>query len=264
VVALGDAAAVVLTSYLSGERGVREQSLAAHALADIASPRAQRALLGLVRSRDIRQRHLGLAGLARSRGRLGRAVLSRPLVHRLFLRELRDYRLWVAPGRGLERDAWPDVRLFGESLLETAEMALARGLNALSCWYDHAPLVGAFERLRSRDPGAISPALEYLGHVLPRLVFRPLSRVFEEELSVEPVDAPDSGLLERAIRQAWESGDGWLRACAVRASRHLPGFDRGLFEATATEDPLVAAEMIALDEIGRLEQFGPGSAEAGA
>jgi hypothetical protein len=141
-------------------------------------------------------------------------------------------------------------------------MALARGLNALSCRYDHAPLVGAFDRLRSRQPDAISPALEYLGHVLPRLVFRPLARVFEEELAVEPVDSSDGAVLERAIRQAWESGDGWLRACAVRASRSLPAFDRTYFTSAASEEPLVVAEVIALDEIGRLEQFGSRSAKA--
>ena len=264
IVAVGDPAAGPLRAYVSGERGVREQSLAAHALADLATPRALTALSALVRSREVRQRHVGLAGLARARVRLGRSVLSQRLAHRLFLRELRDYRLWMEPARRLEGDDWPDVRLLGESMLESAEMSLARGLNALSCWYDPAPLRGAFERLRSRQPEVIGPALEYLGHVLPRGVFRPLERVFEEELAAELEPKAAGVVLEAAIRRAWEAGDSWLMAVALRATRRVPGFDRSSLEPGAGEDPLVEAEARALGESDRLERWMHNAAEARA
>lgn len=264
VVALGDPVVGPLRPYVSGERGVREQSVAAHVLADLATPRALTALSALVRSRDVRQRHVGLAGMARARVRLGRSVLSQQVAHRLFLRELRDYRVWIEPARRLEGDDWPDVRLLGESMLESAEMALARGLNALSCWYDPAPLRGAFDRLRSRRQESIGPALEYLGHVLPRGVFRPLERVFEEELGadLEPRDA--GAVLETAIRRAWEAGDSWLRAVALRATRRVPGFDRDTLGSEGAEDPLIDAESRALGESDRLERWMHRSAEARA
>src|SRR4029077_11650265 len=97
-----------------------------------------------------------------------------------FLRELRDYRLCIEPARGLESDTSPEVRLLADSYRESAEMALERALQALSCSYDPRPLAGVFERLKSRDRDIVSPALEFLEHVLPRSQFQPVRVIFEE------------------------------------------------------------------------------------
>ena len=91
-----------------------------------------------------------------------------------------------------------------------------------------------------------SPALEYLGHVLPRRVFGPVSRIFEKEAKTAAEDVADAGRLAEWIRVAWETGDAWLRACAVRASRYAPAFDRGLFATGDGGDPMVRAELDAL------------------
>jgi hypothetical protein len=103
-----------------------------------------------------------------------------------------------------------------------------------------------FERLASRDPAVASPALEYLGHVLPRRVFRSVVRIFEQDAKTAAEDAADAGRLAEWIRFAWETGDAWLRACAVRASRHSPAFDRALFATGDGGDPIVRAELDAL------------------
>ena len=107
-----------------------------------------------------------------------------------------------------------------------------------------------FDRLRSREPAVAAPAMEYLGHVLPRAVFRTVSRIFEKEALatsasvLEPVLPPDR--LADSIRAAWETGDAWLQACAVRAARHAPDFDRGRFTTGAGDVPMIRAEIEAL------------------
>jgi hypothetical protein len=204
-------------------------------------------LMTLVRGGDLRLRYLGLHGMARVRLRTGRPVLRRAMVHRLFLRELRDCRAWLEPAPSLEKNASPEVRLLGESYRESAARAIERALHALACWYDPKPLIGVFERLTSRDPAVASPALEYLGHVLPRRVFRSVSRIFEKEAKTDAEDAADAGRLAEWIRLAWQTGDAWLRACAVRASRHAPAFDRSLFATGDDGSPLVRAELDALE-----------------
>jgi len=246
VAAVGDPAVPELEGLLGGERGKRAQSRAARALAQIASPRALDCLMTLVRSGDVRLRHLGLQGMRRVRLRIGEPVLPRSTVHRLFLRELRDYRVCLAPVSSLEKNAAPEVRLLGESYHESADRALERALQALACWYDPKPLIGVFDRLKSRDLAIASPALEYLGHVLPRAVFKPVSRIFEKEAMEPPEGVPDPDRLAEWIRGAWETGDAWLRACAVRASRYAPSFDRSRFAAGDDGDPMVRAELEAL------------------
>lgn len=246
VAAVGDLAVPELQILLGGERGERAQSRAARALARIASPRALDSLLTLVRSGDVRLRHLGLRGMRRVRLRTGQPVLPRSLVHRLFLRELRDYRVCLAPVSVLEKDAAPEVRLLGESYHESADRALDRALQALACWYDPRPLIGVFDRLKSRNPAVASPALEYLGHVLPGAVFKPVSRIFETEALEPPDGVPVPDRLAEWIRVAWETGDAWLRACAVRAARHSPGFDRRLFATGDGGEAMVRAEIEAL------------------
>ena len=244
VAAVGDPAVPELARLLGGESGERAQVRAARALTQIASPRALESLMTLVRGSDVRLRYLGLQGMARVRLRTGQPVMPRRTVHRVFLRELRDYRVWLEPVSSLEKNASPEVRLLGESYHESAERALERSLQALACWYDPKPLIGVFERLRSRDLTVNAPALEYLGHVLPRGIFRPVSRIFEQETMAAP--GADAGRLAEWIRFAWETGDAWLRACAVRASRHAPNFDLGLFAAGDGGDPMVRAELDAL------------------
>jgi hypothetical protein len=168
------------------------------------------------------------------------------MVHRLFLRELREYRVCLEPVASLENNAAPEVRLLGESYRESADRSIERALQALACWYDPKPLVGVLDRLKSRDRAAASPALEYLGHVLPREVFKTVSRVFEKEAMEAPEDAPGDDRLAEWIGLAWETGDAWLRACAVRASRHAPAFDRSRFAGGDGGDAMVRAELDAL------------------
>ena len=248
VAALRNAAIPALQPYLSGVRGIRAQAQAARALALIATPAALRALLRLVRSTDLTLRQLGLESASRIRVAVGRPVMPRSRVHKLFLRELREYRQWAAPSRLLVHHDAPEVRLLGESYREYAEMALERAFRALACWYDPKPLSGALERLKTRETGDDPPALEYLSHVLPRDVFRHLAGLFENP-ATPPGNQPEE--LHRGlagwITNAWRSGDAWLRACAVRASRWAPDLDPSLFE-TADDDAssIVRAELKAI------------------
>jgi len=245
VASVGDPAVPALRSMLDAERGPRAQSLAAGVLARMNTRGSVGALMVLVRSTDLRLRHLGLSGLAGVRMRRGQAVLPRHLAHRLFIRELRDYRACLDPAAALETHPAPEVRLLADSYRESAEMALERALQALSCWYDPLPLVGVFDRLKSRDREVVSPALEFLEHTLPRAFFRPVRKIFEES----PVPPEDQGKgadpLAVWIEGAWKSDDEWLRACAVRASRFLVNFDRSLFGGDGGA-PIVRDELAAL------------------
>ncbi len=250
VAAVGDPAVPGLERLLDGAGGDRAPSLAANVLAQIGSRRAQAALERLARSGDLGMRHLGLRGLARVRVRLGQPVLAQHVVHRLFLRELRDYRDCLDPATALGSHPATEVRLLAESYRESAETALERAVQALACWYEPGPLMGVLERLRSRDRLVASPALEYLEHMLPRSIFGAVRKVFEEPVTVtadEPT-APDP--LAVWIGAAWNSKDGWLRACAVRASRHSPSFDPGGFATGEDDDPRVRAEIVSLGLAG--------------
>ncbi|HZI92868.1 MAG TPA: hypothetical protein VFE84_01380 [Patescibacteria group bacterium] len=247
VASVGDAAVPELMRLLDGAQGERAQESAARTLARIGSQRAVDCLMTLVRGADLRLRHIGLQNMMRMRLRTDQPVLTRSSVHRLFLRELRDYRQCVEPVASLDRHAAPVVRLLGQSYHESADRALQRALEALSCWYDPRPLVGVFDRLKSRDLAVSSPALEYLGHVLPRDVFDTVVRIFEKEVVEASTAASEPHKLAEQIRVAWETGDAWLRACAVRASRYAPDFDRKSFATGDDPDPMVRAELAALD-----------------
>jgi len=247
--AIGDPAVATLERPLSGRDGARAQALAARVLADIATPRAVRSLLRLVRSSDLALRHLGLQSASRARLQSGQPVLSQSMAHKLFLRELREYRTWIRPSIVLRDHPASEVRLLGASYGEFAEMALERGFRALACWYDPRPLGAAFERLRAPGIESSAPALEYLSSVLPRSVFRPVSRMFEEADTMDDdMDAEngDPAMLARWVRLAWETGDPWLRACAVRASRFAPTFDPYLFVSGDGDNPIVKVELQAL------------------
>jgi AAA family ATP:ADP antiporter len=246
IAAVGNPAVAPLVALLDGGQGARAQSLAANTLAQIGSRRAVQMLLRLARSSELRKRHLGLRGLARARVRKGEPVLPRDLVHRLFLRELRDYRDCLDPAVALESHAAAEVQLLADSYRESAERALERAMQALACWYEPEPLIGVLDRLRSRDRLVASPALEFLEHVLPRSIFGPVRRVFEEPAIADADKETTADPLAEWIEAAWNSEDGWLRACAVRASRFFPSFDPRRFTATSEEDPRVRAEIVTL------------------
>jgi hypothetical protein len=103
-----------------------------------------------------------------------------------------------------------------------------------------------FERFKSPWRGAASPALEYLGHVLPRGVFRPVQRIFQASGVAKPDGATGDAHVAERIRQAWESDDEWLRACAIHASRAIAGFDTRLFSTVEDGSALVRTELAAL------------------
>ena len=247
VAAVGAPAIPELKRLLDGEGGARAQALAARTLAHIASRRAVAALMTLVKGRDPRLRDLGFQSMTRARVQTGKPVLPRAAAHGMFLRELGEYRGFLDPSLRLVDHPAPEVRLLADTFRESAEMALKRALGALACWYEPRPLSGAFERLRSRELGDDAPALEYLGHILPHAIFRHVSKVFEEKPAKgREAAAGENEPLAESIRLAWRSDDGWLRACALRASRHAPALDPGLFATGGGDDPLVLAELAAL------------------
>jgi hypothetical protein len=167
------------------------------------------------------------------------------MAHRLFLREMRDYRACALPAAALAGHAVPSLRLLGESWRELAGRAVERGVQALACWYDPRPLFGVLDRLRPDTSGDASPALEHLARILPRRVFRTVSRVLEQEDSVLPDETGERDRLHGWIRAAWENDDAWLRAVAVRAARDIPGLDGRLFDDDGG-DPMVRDEIAAL------------------
>ena len=242
VIGVGAPAVPDLRALLDGARGERAQARAARALGGIGTPAARQALLALARGPDLRVRRLGLEGLARMRRDARRPILSRALVHRLFLREIREYRSCALPAAALADHDAPEVRLLADSWREAADAAITRAMLALACWYDPRPLAGVHRRLVSREPSDSVPALEYLGRVLPRGVFGAVSGVFERDTVAPAAAEPEPDRLAQWIRAAWESGDAWLRAVAVRASRRVPGFDRRHFQGDAG-DPMVRAEL---------------------
>jgi HEAT repeats len=244
IAAIGDPAVPALQKLVQGDHGPRAQSLAARSLGQIGTPRATRALLRLARGSDLTLRHLGLKYASRVRIQMGEPVISRSDAHKLFLRELGEYRRWLRPSVGLARHPAPEVRLLGESCGEFATMALERGIRALACWYDPRPLSGVFDRLRTQDTSDDAPAMEYLNHILPRPVFHHVMEIFEETARGPSREPPGPSDLDAWFRAAWDSQDPWLRACAVRASRWGQGPDPSWLSADGPG--VVRAELDAL------------------
>ena len=90
-----------------------------------------------------------------------------------------------------------------------------------------------------------SPKNLTLDHVLPRQVFRPVRAILEQPPVAATVPAAEADPFAAWITAAWNSEDPWLRACAVRASRHSPGFDVQGFAGAKDLDPRVLAELAA-------------------
>jgi hypothetical protein len=91
-----------------------------------------------------------------------------------------------------------------------------------------------------------------------------VTRIFEGEAREDTPTIDSTRDLEVAIRFAWEAGDEWLRACAVRASRYVPEMNPDQFRKDGREgDPLVEAELAAL-LAGTAHEFSPSSGPAGA
>jgi ATP/ADP translocase/HEAT repeat protein len=248
IAAIGDRAVRPLRLWLQGAHGAPGQAVAARTLGRIGGGRAVRALAPLMRSRDVWLRHLVFQSFIQMRVAGQAAIVSRRGVHRLFLRELRDYLRWLEPARALADRREPEVRLLAESCRESAEMALERGIQALAFWYEPRPLLGALERLRSGDDESVAMALEYLSHLLPRSVFEPLSEAFEQP--AEPAEPAESEAdaappLSRWIRMAWDSEDAWLRACAVRASRYDATLDPRTLSVEDDAPEIVRSELAA-------------------
>jgi ATP:ADP antiporter, AAA family len=253
IAALGGFAIPELERLLEGEATPRVRALAVRTLAQIGTSRAVKSLLRLASSEDPTIRHLGLQALSRVRLSTGRPVLSQSRAHKIYFRELKEYRMWSVPGAGMAYHPAPEVRLLGESCREFAEMALERAFRALACWYEPKPISGAYERMKSRDQATIGAAFEYLGHILPRQVFLPAARILEapavEDGSKDGSKAPPAeDRLAGWITLSWRSGDAWLRACSVRASRWVPHFDPAGFRADGDSNPIVEVELHALQE----------------
>jgi len=240
---------------------------AARTLARIGSPAAHQALIRLTRNEDRTQRYLGLLNLNHLRITRGEPVLDQRLVHNLFLRELQDYRKSHTRAQALYDAPERELRLLSESYAESADRALERACRALACWYEPEPLAGVYRGLRVGQYQASARALEYLEDILPRRPFQFVRSIFEPpDRPSAPAESDEAAaikaaLVHEAIERAWEGGDGWLRACALRAAQVVPGFDLdgllgeggagGRLNGDQPEDPLVMAELERLSQLAR-------------
>ena len=265
--AAGDLVVPALAA-IAGAGDTVTAAAAARTLARISSPAAHGALVRLARQDDRTLRYLGLRNLNRLRVARGEPVLDREIAHRLFLRELRDYRTSRARALALHDEPERILRLLSESYTESADRALERACRALACWYEPEPLAGVYRGLRVGRHEASSRALEYLEDILPRRVFHFVRRLFElpePELAAGAPEDPAArraALVRDAIERAWEGGDAWLRACALRAAqvvtpaidvdRLLSASGTGIRASSgSTADPLVTAELERLASMPR-------------
>jgi ATP:ADP antiporter, AAA family len=248
VATFGDRALPGLEPLVAGQLGERLQEIGAKILARIGTRRAVSRLVRLARSANPAERYYAFRCLNRVRRQKRRRVIPRSLAHRMFLRELRDYRADLEPALRIGDSPVPELKLLADSYQESADRALERACRALGCCYDPTPLRGVYEGLKAPEVREASArALEHLSHLVPRRVFRPARAVFEDkEIHEATRDAPTAADLAGRVRQAWGSGDAWLRACAVLAGRALDPFDLSLFKAGDNEHPLVLAELEAL------------------
>ena len=240
--------------------GVR--SAAARALSLIATPAARAALQQLARSEDRSLRHLGLRSLNRIRLVRDEPVLGRALAHRIFLRELRDYRKSLSRTRTLRGASAPELGLLADTYAESADRALERAFRALACWYEPLPFRGIYRGLLSGDRDDEARALEYLEDILPGKPFQIVRSFFEDGPEADGTEAAaaKAAPIAECIARAWEGGDPWLKAVALRAASVVPEIDwreligsEGATVATAAAayHPLVRAEIERLQAAGR-------------
>jgi HEAT repeat protein len=254
--ALGEPALPGLEPLVSGQQGERLQEIAAKILARIGTRRAVSRLVQLARSAAPSERYFALRSLNRVRRRKRRRVIRRSLAHQMFLRELGDYKVNLEPSLNIGASPVPELKLLADSYQEAADRALERACRALGCCYDPTPLRGVYEALKALNAPeareASARALEHLSHLVPRDVFEPARAIFEDKVVHEATrEAPTAADLAGRVRQAWNSGDAWLRACAVRAGRTLDHFNLSLFRPGENEHPLVLAELEALTAAAR-------------
>jgi AAA family ATP:ADP antiporter len=255
VAAFGDLAVPALARQLASNASDEIKARAAAALARLGTQRAARVLKELARSSDPVARYLGFRNLNRIVAQRHRREFKPQLARRMFLRELRDYKATILPALAIPDDASPALRLLAASYEESADRAVERACRALACAHDPRPFRGVYEGLKagsSRE--ALGRAIEYLSQLLPYKVFRPVKVLFEERDRLrERIDeAPSVEIPQVAdvVRRAWETGDAWLRACALRAARELPQFDPAEWKPVENEDPVVVAELAAVTPRG--------------
>ena len=246
--AAGDRVVPALKAMIEEGSDSAAETAAASALASIGTRAAREALVALVHSDDRNRRYLGIRNLNRIRIARDEPVLDRPITHRLFVRELRDYRRSWSRARVFDGAVEPELRLLADSFAESADRALDRACRVLACWYEAAPFGGVYRSLASADRDTQSRALEYLDDILPRQVFRLVRQLFETDgAGREAAGAggaagagpPRPSEIVESILRAWEGGDPWLQACAVQASV-VAGVELAARESV---DPLVRAEM---------------------
>jgi ATP/ADP translocase/HEAT repeat protein len=245
--AVGDASVPVLRDLVTKSPDPAVRKVAAYALARVGTPASIAVLTTLARNQELSRRYLGLRNLNRVRRDLRRTVVPRSWAHRMFLRELGDYRGSTDRAAMLDGRKEPEVRLLADSYRESADWALNRAFRALACWYEPSPLEGAFRGLRSGEREGVARGLEYLRGILPRKHFGSVLAFFEtrnSDGSAEWTAGPDK--VAQCIWRAWESGDGWLRACAMRAARVVPQMELSAFTPTEGDDPFVTAEFESL------------------
>ena len=253
--------AMITAGAAGGEDTEGAQSAAARALAAIGSEAARAALLQLVRNDDRSLRHLGLRSLNRIRLARDEPVLDRALAHRIFLRELRDYRKSLSRTRTLRGEAAPELGLLADTYAESADRAIERALRALACWYEPLPFRGIYRGLSSGERDAEARALEYLEDILPGKPFRVMRSFFESGPAADGTEAAAAkpAPIAECIARAWEGGDPWLKACALRAAsvvsevdwRQLIAGEESKVDPAAVEHPLVRAEIERLEAAGR-------------
>jgi hypothetical protein len=247
VAALGNLAIPALATLADGTHGGSARDVACEALARIGGKRSIRVLLNLVKSSDPRARYDALRSLNRIRARSASGLVPRRVAQRMWLRELTDYKANLRPAYILREAPDARVALLGDSFFESADRALDRACRALACYHRPGPFRSVYQYLsNSQAKGAAARAIEYLSHILPRKLFRPLREIVEENTVEEGTEGPPTPEeVVACIGLAWREGDDWLRACAVRAAWALPNGAPIEFAPRPTEAPLVEVELLA-------------------
>jgi HEAT repeat protein len=246
VAALRQAAIPALAGMADGSQGATARRIACEALSRVGGRSAIAVLLRVVRGNDPDARYDAFRALNRLRARSSTGLIKKSLAFRLWQRELDEYRDNLLPAFILHGAEDPRVVLLGNSFSESADRSLDRACRALACYYRPEPFRSVYQYLHSGSPKTAARALEYLSHLLPRKLFGALRETFEETtLQDDTEGAPNDGQVAGCIERAWEIGDTWLRACAVRAAHALT--DRIPIEfPPRTEEPDLVREELAV------------------